>query len=173
MSSIVIRIKEYIDFKGISIAAFERSVGFSNSSFSSQYKNNKSIGSDKIENIIKVYPEINPVWLLTGEGSMIKENSTPNNIVNEPTVEYTHEKKADYWLQEKIDNLMDDNSRNSRSIEKMVDTADRNSRMLEKMIGMLEEKGLNVADSIEIQKGASDSTIKGKTKLTDKDIISK
>lgn len=168
MSSIVIRIKEFIDFKRLTISSFERIVGFSNGSFASQYKNNKSIGSDKIENILKVYPEINPVWLLTGEGSMIKEETTPDNVVNEPSVEYIQEKKTDNWLQEKIDNLMDDNSRNSRSIEKMVDTADRNSRMLEKMIGMLEEKGFNVNDSIEIQKGAPDSNVKGKVELTDK-----
>lgn len=74
MSSIVIRIKEYIDFKRISVSAFERNVGFSNGSFASQYKNNKSIGSDKIENILNTYPEINPIWLLTGEGNMTISN---------------------------------------------------------------------------------------------------
>ena len=27
---------------------------------------------DKLENILKVFPEINAAWLLTGEGSMLK-----------------------------------------------------------------------------------------------------
>ena len=35
-------------------------------------KNHASIGSDVIENIIRTYPQLNVVWLLTGEGNMIK-----------------------------------------------------------------------------------------------------
>ena len=69
------RIKEYIDQKGISIAAFERSVGMSNASFSKSLKNNGSIGSDKIENILSVYTELSPKWLFTGEGNMLKSES--------------------------------------------------------------------------------------------------
>lgn len=67
------RIKEYIDFKGINNASFEKEVGMSNGSFASQLKNNKTIGVDKLENILKKYPEISPDWLLTGKGSMLKE----------------------------------------------------------------------------------------------------
>ena len=69
------RIKEYIDHKGISIAAFERSVGMSNASFSKSLKNKGGIGSDKIENILSVYTELSPNWLLTGKGNMLKSES--------------------------------------------------------------------------------------------------
>lgn len=81
MSSIVSRIKEFIDYKGLSVRKFEENVGFSNGAFASQYKNNKAIGSDKIENILQFYSEINTEWLLTGRGSMLKdehENQSPN-----------------------------------------------------------------------------------------------
>lgn len=64
------RLKEYIDAKGLTIASFERSVGMSNASFGKSLKNNGAIGSDKLENILSVYPDINPVWLLTGKGTM-------------------------------------------------------------------------------------------------------
>lgn len=69
---IVRRIKQFIDAKGISIASFERSIGMSNASFGKSYKNGGAIGSDKIENILSVYPDINPSWLLTGRGNMLK-----------------------------------------------------------------------------------------------------
>ena len=69
---IVRRIKQFIDAKGISIASFERSIGMSNASFGKSYKNGGAIGSDKIENILSVYPDINPSWLLTGSGKMLK-----------------------------------------------------------------------------------------------------
>lgn len=73
------RIKEYIDYKGISVRKFEESVGFSNGSFGSQYKNNKTIGVDKVEYILRIYNDINPVWLLTGEGSMLRSEQGNNN----------------------------------------------------------------------------------------------
>lgn len=75
MCKILNRIKEYIDYKGIPIAAFERSVGMSNASFSKQLKNHGAIGSDKIENILSVYPELSTEWLLTGRGNMLNEAS--------------------------------------------------------------------------------------------------
>lgn len=68
------RLKDYLDCKGITIAAFERSIGMSNASFGKSLKNKKAIGTDKLENILKCYPDINPSWLLTGKGNMIIED---------------------------------------------------------------------------------------------------
>ncbi|KIO52921.1 S24 family peptidase [Flavobacterium hibernum] len=67
------RIKRYIDFRGIRVSVLEREVGMSNGSFASQLKNNKTIGVDKLENILKIYGDINVEWLLTGNGNMLKE----------------------------------------------------------------------------------------------------
>lgn len=77
MGNTVSRIKEYIDYKGISVRKFEESVGFSNGSFASQFKNNKTIGVDKVEYILHVYADIDPVWLLTGVGQMLKSATEP------------------------------------------------------------------------------------------------
>ena len=66
------RIKEYIDFKGVTNKKFEESVGFSNGAFASQLKKNRTIGVDKLENILFTYPDINTEWLLTGKGEMLK-----------------------------------------------------------------------------------------------------
>ncbi|WP_418892740.1 hypothetical protein [Limibacterium fermenti] len=80
------RIKEYIDYKGINIKKFEENVGFSNGSFGSQLKNKRTIGVDKLENILSVYPEISPEWLLTGKGEMLKSKPqpeiNPENVVD-------------------------------------------------------------------------------------------
>lgn len=77
------RIKEYIDFKGISNKAFEISVGFSNGAFASQLKNNKTIGVDKLENILKTYKELNPNWVLLGEGEMLKISKNDSSNSNQ------------------------------------------------------------------------------------------
>lgn len=73
------RIKEYIDFKGISISFFEKSIGMSNASFGKSLKNKGAIGSDKLEIILNVYKDLNPVWLLTGEGEML-QSSEPSPV---------------------------------------------------------------------------------------------
>ena len=70
------RIKQYIDLKGISISAFERSIGMSNASFGKSLKNGGAIGSDKLENILKIYPDISPSWLMTGTGEMLRSEQS-------------------------------------------------------------------------------------------------
>lgn len=84
MKNTISRIKEYIDFKGITNQKFEKEVGFSNGAFASQLKNNRTIGVDKLENILKAYSEINTEWLLTGEGEMLKKekDNTEHNYTD-------------------------------------------------------------------------------------------
>lgn len=70
---IVERLKQYIDSKGITISAFEKSIGMGNASFGRSLKNNGAIGTDKLEKILNVYPDISPEWILTGNGTMLRE----------------------------------------------------------------------------------------------------
>lgn len=79
------RIKQYIDRKNITIAAFERSIGMSNASFGKSLKNKGAIGTDKLENILTVYPDISPIWILTGAGNMIIDDSQSNQAEKEIT----------------------------------------------------------------------------------------
>lgn len=91
------RIKEYIDYKGITISAFEKSIGMSNASFGKSLKSGKGIGSDKLEKILKVYTNISPSWLLTGEGTMLKNDTPPPlEAAVQPIYQpYNPEKKVD------------------------------------------------------------------------------
>lgn len=43
----------------------------SNASFGKSLKNGGAIGTDKLENFLKTYPEVSPTWLLTGKGNML------------------------------------------------------------------------------------------------------
>lgn len=64
---------EFIKFAGLSARQFDISIGAGNGYTLRMKKNNASIGSDVIESIIKTYPQLNVVWLLTGEGEMLKK----------------------------------------------------------------------------------------------------
>jgi hypothetical protein len=69
------RVKEFIKYKGITERAFCASIFVS---FSYVNSIRKSIQPDKMKTITKVYPELNPVWLMTGDGDMILSGNINN-----------------------------------------------------------------------------------------------
>lgn len=102
------RIRQFIDYKKITINKFSDSVGTSNSYFNKLIKNGTTIGSDKIENILQAYPEINPEWLITGKGNMLKEYNEKESslyFTNEDADKY--EIKKEEFLLDKIKILND------------------------------------------------------------------
>jgi len=78
------RIKEYINYKDISIRKFCLNIGVTAGYV---YNISKSIPPEKIDRISKCYPDLNITWLMTGEGEMIKEESTLNYISANDMVE--------------------------------------------------------------------------------------
>lgn len=76
MSDIFSRIKKFIDFLEISNNEFGRTIGCSSAQITQMLTHKKNFGIDKLLNIISNYPNLNPVWLLTGEGSMLKNESS-------------------------------------------------------------------------------------------------
>ena len=66
---IVDRILQIIEYKKLNKRKFYIETGLSNGFLDKV----KDIGSSKIEQILNNYPDINPEWLLTGNGSMLKD----------------------------------------------------------------------------------------------------
>ena len=71
------RLKEFAKFKEKSVSLFEKKVGFSNGYINAI---RVSIQPDKIQSIASKYPDLNITWLLTGEGSMLKNKSNADEI---------------------------------------------------------------------------------------------
>ena len=80
------RIKQFIDYKGIAVSAFEKSIGMSNASFGKSLRSGGAIGTDKLENILIVYPELSPSWLVSGEGPMLRGDDQPAKVSYNPSV---------------------------------------------------------------------------------------
>lgn len=74
------RLMQFIKYAGLSARQFDLSIGAGNGYTLRMKKNNASIGSDVIENIIKTYPQLNVAWLLTGEGNMLKQEEEPEPL---------------------------------------------------------------------------------------------
>lgn len=66
------RLMDFIQYKGLSQGKFERMCNMSNG-----YLNNlkKTIGSEKLQNVCRAFPDLNTEWLLYGEGEMLKTDN--------------------------------------------------------------------------------------------------
>lgn len=80
------RLKEYLKFKKITERAFAESINVSSGYVGAI---SKSIQPDKMQSISMQYPDLNPIWLLMGDGEMLlsdksnadkSENVKPENL---------------------------------------------------------------------------------------------
>ena len=71
MTTVIERIRQIIEKKRLSERHFCREIGVSNGFLNKVI----DVGSDKLNKILYRYPEINPVWLLTGNGTMLVANT--------------------------------------------------------------------------------------------------
>lgn len=67
------RLSEYMVFRGVNNNMITVSAGLSVGQIGKAIANNSGINSTSIEKILHTYPEINPEWLLTGKGDMLKQ----------------------------------------------------------------------------------------------------
>lgn len=104
------RISLFMHFKKISPHAFEQKIELSNGYFSKQLKHLGSVGSDILIRIYQAYPELDILWVLTGEGQMLKDAVEQNQnidqiILEDFTNKYTSENKKLKKLENDFDKL--------------------------------------------------------------------
>lgn len=110
------RLKKYIEYKGLSMRKFCLSIGVSTG-----YVNNinQSIQPAKIDSITIQYPDLNTGWLLTGEGSMLKDELVPTDMDFDKKVEVS----AEAW----------------EIIKKQADSLASKDRQMEELISLLKK----------------------------------
>ena len=104
------RIEIFMHFKKISPHAFEQKIDLSNGYFSKQLKNLGSVGSDILIKIYLAYPELDILWILTGEGQMLKQAEQESQQIGDIILEdfankYTSENKKLKKLENDFDKL--------------------------------------------------------------------
>ena len=70
------RVFEYLKLKNIPHTRFEKSIGLSNGYLKTQLKRGADLGESILMKIIDNSLDLNPEWLLTGTGSMLKSNAS-------------------------------------------------------------------------------------------------
>lgn len=79
MDTIKERVLKIAEYKGIPKEQFTTEIGMTYGSFKGSAKN-RPLNSNAIEKILTIVPEINPEWLLTGTGEMLKSAEPEQNM---------------------------------------------------------------------------------------------
>ncbi|WP_240321162.1 hypothetical protein [Kordia sp. SMS9] len=123
---IIDRIIEFIQYKNMSMRAFDISIKVGNGYTSKQSKSGASIGSDVLERIIDTYPELNPLWLITGKGDM----TIPIKKSGEPIPDYGE--TIDEILENKIKRIVQDQLKEFSEKLESFPTLDQISKEIQK-----------------------------------------
>ena len=100
------RISMYLQFRNISPHAFEKKIKLSNGYYSKQLRNKGSVGSDILIKIHEHFPDLNMLWVLTGEGNMVDDSrAVQSALAEEFTYKFEVENLKLQNLQEDVDQL--------------------------------------------------------------------
>lgn len=69
------RLDKYLSFKGISDYRATLDAGLSKGVIGKSREKNRDLSNKVVEKLVEVYSDLNKVWLLTGEGEMLKNAS--------------------------------------------------------------------------------------------------
>lgn len=114
----------FIKHKGISVKRFEEICNLSNGYISSM---RKGFGEDKLNNVLKSFPELNRDWLIYGEGEMLSGTVVQQNNQNGDNIQGAsvtiNKQEGDYL--EIIKNLTSQLSKSQEQISKSQEQMDR------------------------------------------------
>jgi len=96
------RLYQFIEYKGLSAYAFERSCEFSNGYLKKQLKGGGSVGSDVLEKIHQVYPELSLIWLITGRGTMLFSEDANQETQDSGEAYHSDSEEMVHLLKDKI-----------------------------------------------------------------------
>jgi hypothetical protein len=122
------RLMQFIKYVGLSARQFDLSIGASNGYTLRMKKNNASIGSDVIENILRVYPQLNVVWLITGEGEMLKK-SEEDEILDFDHLPKSRQQEIEDLIEQKIKERQEEELK--RLLKEVTEEIEKTQKRLE------------------------------------------
>lgn len=119
---LVSRLKQYLDYRQISVTQFADECAIPRPTGSQLLAGrNKKVSDEIISKIHAAYPELNIVWLMFGEGDMVKDaNIEISEAQNKPKNGLSASQPA---MEQAIDFGMDFNENSSENVSEKISTA--------------------------------------------------
>lgn len=93
------RVREIIKYENIPVSTFEKLTGMSNNSIQIALKRGSSLRDETLNDTLNAFQDINPEWLLTGCGEMLKrktsETFSASKMHDDCKIEMLKERLAD------------------------------------------------------------------------------
>ena len=126
------RLTAYLRYKGINKSEFGRIIGVSNAYISSI---RKYIQPDKAGKIASSFPDLNIVWLITGEGEMLKDAAPSGSIsqIQTATGHHINQSVGDSGLTEQLEKANREIERLQSQLAKAQEQNDRLLKIIENM----------------------------------------
>lgn len=121
MSKTINRIMQLVSSLNMSARQFDISIDAANGYILRMQKNNASVGSDVIERIVKAYPQVNLVWLITGKGDMFIEDHPKPKVRSRKEIEAFIDDKLKAKLSDDKKVLLDEILKEINSTKKNMD----------------------------------------------------
>lgn len=139
MDYLQVRLREFIDFMGISMQTFERQAGIGQGLGVRLKSNSYSTTFKRISN---AFPQLNIVWLKTGEGSML--NPTPhttNNVTGHNVCGVNvNGRDIDIKCPTEYDMLINIVNTNNEVVSRMQAQLDKAQSQIDELIALLKAK---------------------------------
>lgn len=116
MSEIKERVLSIAKIKGISKTDFFKDLGLSYANFKGVQKAS-ALSSDAMVVILSRHPDINPAWLVTGEGEMFRDGSI---IARDNITPYVETTKTDYEVIAALKLVISSQEKTIQSLERQV-----------------------------------------------------
>lgn len=126
------RLMQFINYKDISVQAFETNVNLSNGAVSKMGDGTRRSTIDKISNF---YPDLNTNWLLTGEGDMLKPIQSVGDISNSNVSGVNVNGREIHINPDAYNTLLKIVESNQRTTEKFQEQIDRLISIIENKYG--------------------------------------
>lgn len=127
-NSIKERTIEFVRYKGIKMKVFEERCGLSSGYVTSM---RQGFGSDKLNNVLRAFPELNRDWLLYGEGEMIiGSGSVVQSNQNGDNINGTHIEVSKTDSGKLVDVILQQSAQLTKSQEQLSKSQEQIDRLI-------------------------------------------
>lgn len=134
------RLDKYLSYKGITEYRATKDAGLSKGTITKSREENRDLSNKTVEKLVEVYSDLNKVWLLTGEGEMLKNLALAENQAVALAADEIKDNKISVNTDQTIALLVAELSAQRRLAEKIIDQNGEILQQNRELLAMVKNK---------------------------------